>query len=111
MRDTTTVVDDAPDVQTEGPTSEGAAGFRRAVLLLVRNAFDIFTGMPAPRVLWGRATYAALFALIAIWAGLLRATWAAWGDLTVDSGHEMYVPAVLAAGKMLYRDIWSLRLR
>jgi preprotein translocase subunit SecG len=50
----------------------------------------------------------ALFALIAIWAVLLRVTWAAWGDLTIDSGHEMYVPAMLAAGKMLYRDIWFM---
>ena len=105
MIGTTTLLDDV--VRTEEPTAERPAVFP-GVLLLVRNSFDIFTGMPAPRVLWGPATYAALFALIAIWAALLRATWAAWGDLTIDSGHEMYVPAMLAAGKMLYRDIWFM---
>lgn len=33
-------------------------------------------------------------------------TWATWGNLSIDSGHETYVPAVLAQGKMLYRDLW-----
>jgi hypothetical protein len=35
----------------------------------------------------------------------LHTTWAHWGNLTIDSGREMYVPAVLAHGKMLYRDV------
>jgi hypothetical protein len=35
-------------------------------------------------------------------------TWATWGDLTIDCGREMYVPAVLSEGKMLYRDVWYL---
>jgi hypothetical protein len=33
-------------------------------------------------------------------------TWGAWGNLTIDSSHEMYVPAMLAEGKQLYRDIF-----
>ena len=46
------------------------------------------------------------FGLIAIWAACFNATWGAWGSLTVDSGREMYVSAVLAEGKTLYRDVW-----
>jgi hypothetical protein len=33
-------------------------------------------------------------------------TWATWGNLSVDAGHETYVPAMLAQGRMLYRDLW-----
>ena len=36
----------------------------------------------------------------------MYSTWATWGDLSIDAGHETYVPAVLAEGKMLYRDVW-----
>jgi hypothetical protein len=50
----------------------------------------------------------ALVALIALWAARMYLTWAAWGNLTIDSGHEMYVPLVLSQGKMLYRDIWFM---
>jgi hypothetical protein len=55
---------------------------------------------------WNIATIAALLLLIALWAVKLYTTWGAWGNLTVDSGHEMYVPAMLAEGKQLYRDLW-----
>lgn len=55
---------------------------------------------------WDRNTYAALLALVLLWAARFYATWATWGDLSVDSGREMYVPAMLAEGKMLYRDVW-----
>jgi hypothetical protein len=47
-------------------------------------------------------------ALVALWAARLYFTWAAWGNLTIDSGHEMYVPWVLSEGKMLYRDTWFM---
>jgi hypothetical protein len=41
-----------------------------------------------------------------LWAWQLHSTWGAWGNLTIDSGHEMYIPAALAQGRMLYRDLW-----
>ena len=44
--------------------------------------------------------------LLAVFIGLTFYTWAQWGDLHVDTGREMYVPAMLARGKMLYRDLW-----
>src|ERR1700676_3057664 len=56
--------------------------------------------------LWNPTTYVALLMLIVLWAVKVYSTWAAWGNLTIDSGHEMYIPALLAQGKVLYRDVW-----
>jgi hypothetical protein len=57
---------------------------------------------------WNLTTSGAMLTLIILWATLFHATWATWGSLTVDSGHEMYVPTVLSEGKMLYRDVWFM---
>ncbi len=57
---------------------------------------------------WTTSTIVALLALVALWAVKLYTTWGAWGNLTIDSGHEMYVPALLAEGKQLYRDVWFM---
>lgn len=35
-------------------------------------------------------------------------TWGHWGDFQVDCGREIYVPASILQGKMLYRDIWYM---
>jgi len=37
---------------------------------------------------------------------LTHLTWLKWTDILVDSGRELYIPEVLAAGKVLYRDIY-----
>jgi hypothetical protein len=58
------------------------------------------------QVPWDRNTFWALLSLVGIWGALFALTWAHWGDLTVDSGREMYVAAELAQGKTLYSDIW-----
>lgn len=72
-----------------------ASGFR---------PFEILKS-PAP----GNLTHCvALVALAGIWAAKMYTTWGAWGNLTIDSGHEMYVAALLAEGKMLYRDAWFM---
>src|SRR5260370_6823144 len=55
---------------------------------------------------WNLKTGSALLFLIALWAWKFHSTWAAWGNLTIDSGHEMYIPALLAEGKTLYRDVY-----
>jgi hypothetical protein len=57
---------------------------------------------------WNLTTAGGLLTLIAMWSVLLRWTWARWGSLTIDCGHEMYVPALLSEGKMLYRDVWFM---
>jgi hypothetical protein len=62
-------------------------------------------GSPAP---WNLTTLSRLLALVILWAAWMFATWAHWGNLTIDTGREMYIPAVLAEGKMLYRDIWFI---
>jgi hypothetical protein len=45
---------------------------------------------------------------VVLWAAKVYMTWAAWGNLSIDSGHEMYVPVLLAEGKQLYRDVWFM---
>jgi hypothetical protein len=68
--------------------------------------FSCLSDLTANPVRWDRNTYAALFSLLLLWAARFYSTWATWGTLSVDSGREMYVPAMLAQGKMLYRDVW-----
>ena len=55
-----------------------------------------------------RALLFSIGALCCLWLGLVAFGWARWGDVTVDSGRELYVAAALAEGKMLYRDVWYL---
>jgi len=74
----------------------------------VRARVPAFLGVSAEPVGWNWASCAGLLALLAFWAWRFYATWATWGSLSIDSGREMYVPAALAAGKMLYRDVWYL---
>jgi hypothetical protein len=66
------------------------------------------TQATAPSTRWRLTTYLGLLLLVALWGGQLYATWGAWGDLTIDCGHEMYIPWLLAQGKMLYRDVWFM---
>ena len=68
------------------------------------SLFDL-TRTEAP---WDRVTRLALLGLLLLWAWRVYSTWATWGDLSIDTGREMYVPAALAQGKMLYRDVWFL---
>jgi len=63
---------------------------------------------PGPTVAWNLTTYGALLMLVVLWALKVYTTWAAWGNLTIDSGHEMYIPALLVEGKLLYRDVWFM---
>lgn len=69
---------------------------------------QVFSELSGPEVPWNRTTVVALAVLGALWALLMYSTWATWGELTADCGREMYVPAVLSEGKMLYRDVWFL---
>ena len=57
---------------------------------------------------WNAVTWTALAALILLWAINFYKTWAAWGTMSIDSGHEMYIPAILSQGKQLYRDVWFM---
>jgi len=66
------------------------------------------TSPPEPLSSWNRTAYLALLVLVAVWAVEVFGTWGAWGNLTIDSGHELYIPALLAQGKTLYRDVWFM---
>jgi hypothetical protein len=55
---------------------------------------------------WNITTGGALVCLVVVWGWQFYSSWGAWGNLTIDSGHEMYIPLLLAQGKMLYRDVW-----
>lgn len=66
------------------------------------------SGPFGPPSTWNRTTYSALLFLVVIWAVKFYSTWAAWGSLSSDSGHEMYIPAQLTQGKQLYRDVWFM---
>jgi hypothetical protein len=56
----------------------------------------------------GQLTYLGFAGLIFTWLWRLCVNWACWGDLSIDCGRELYVAAMLARGKMLYRDVWYL---
>src|SRR5262249_12204621 len=55
---------------------------------------------------YGMAALISIGGLCLLWLGLVAFGWARWGDVTVDSGRELYVAVALAQGKMLYRDVW-----
>ena len=59
-------------------------------------------------VSWNSTTVVAFLMLVLFWAFRMYSTWATWGNLSIDSGREMYVPSVLLKGKTLYRDVWYL---
>jgi len=87
------------------PEAPSASPHARAPNILQRY-FSCLSDLTAPAASRDRNTYAALLALVLLWAARVYSTWATWGNLSVDSGHEMYVPALLAEGKVLYRDVW-----
>lgn len=43
---------------------------------------------------------------MAVFLALTTFTWARWGSIQIDCGREMYVPAAIVNGRMLYRDLW-----
>ena len=89
------IIDDPPDARPASPSPP------------IQNPYlsHLILGLKVP---WNFTTFGALLALVVLWAAKVYTTWGAWGNLTIDSGHEMYVPALLAEGKMLYRDVWFL---
>ena len=48
-------------------------------------------------------------AVIVSVAGVLAwHTWGHWGDFQIDNGRELYVPAEILKGKLLFRDLWYM---
>jgi hypothetical protein len=68
---------------------------------------QIADNIPTPKALaWDTRMAGGVIALTAVWCALFAAKWGRWGDVTVDSGREMYVPWQLLKGATLYRDVW-----
>src|SRR5580700_2613341 len=76
--------------------------------LPVRDEPQSSQGPPTPGTSWNYTTSVSLLTLVLLWAWKVYTTWGAWGDLTIDSGHEMYIPSLLSQGKQLYRDVWFM---
>ena len=53
---------------------------------------------------WPDAVARGAIVVVALFLAWL--TWAHWGDIQVDCGRELYVPAEILRGKLLYRDLW-----
>jgi Dolichyl-phosphate-mannose-protein mannosyltransferase len=47
------------------------------------------------------------FIILAAFFFLLSQTWLRWGNLVIDTGRELWLPAELLKGKILYKDIVS----
>jgi hypothetical protein len=52
---------------------------------------------------WPARMAIVLFACAMAWH-----TWAHWGDFQIDNGRELYVPAEILKGKLLFRDLWYM---
>jgi len=76
---------------------------RKALPSITRSPLRLLNNLKA-----GRRDLFSIGVLCCLWLGLVKFGWARWGDVTVDSGRELYVAAALAEGKMLYRDVWYL---
>lgn len=63
---------------------------------------------PAER---GNARIAEWFAravIVSVAGALAWYTWGHWGDFQIDNGREIYVPAAILKGKLLFRDLWYM---
>ncbi len=47
-------------------------------------------------------------AIVGFAAFLAWHTWGHWGDFQIDNGRELYVPAEILKGKLLFRDLWYM---
>ena len=47
-------------------------------------------------------------AIVGFAAAMAWYTWGHWGDFQVDNGRELYVPAEILKGKLLFRDLWYM---
>ncbi len=46
--------------------------------------------------------------ILAVCAAFAWYTWGHWGNFQIDNGRELYVPAEIAKGKLLFRDLWYM---
>ena len=46
--------------------------------------------------------------IVSVTGALAWYTWGHWGDFQIDNGRELYVPAEILKGKLLFRDLWYM---
>ena len=46
--------------------------------------------------------------IVSVAGALAWYTWGHWGDFQIDNGRELYVPAEILKGKLLFRDLWYM---
>jgi hypothetical protein len=54
------------------------------------------------------AEWGARLAIIFLACGMAWHTWGHWGSFQIDNGRELYVPAEILKGKLLFRDLWYM---
>jgi hypothetical protein len=55
-----------------------------------------------------RELWAARALIVGVAAALAWYTWGHWGSFQIDNGRELYVPAEILKGKLLFRDLWYM---
>jgi hypothetical protein len=65
-------------------------------------------GRPPRANLGGAAQWLPRLIIIFVALAMAWYTWGHWGDFQVDCGREIYVPAALFQGKLLFRDVWYM---
>ncbi|HXP80616.1 MAG TPA: hypothetical protein VN976_11980 [Verrucomicrobiae bacterium] len=55
-----------------------------------------------------KGIWAARAVIVGVAAALAWYTWGHWGDFQIDNGRELYVPAEILKGKLLFRDLWYM---
>jgi hypothetical protein len=46
--------------------------------------------------------------IVLVACGMAWHTWGHWGDFQIDNGRELYIPAAILKGKLLFRDLWYM---
>jgi hypothetical protein len=54
------------------------------------------------------AEWLARAVIVSVAGALAWYTWGHWGDFQIDNGREIYVPAALSKGQLLFRDLWYM---
>src|SRR5258706_3640289 len=90
---------------TTSTVNDSPASLSKRLFGAIDWYFSALDDLTKPRLNWDKISFLALASLILIWMFRIYSTWATWGNLSIDSGHEAYIAAILAQGKMLYRDV------
>ena len=95
-----------PPIEPIAPETAPSPGPVSRLISILHKYFNRLTEITEPEIRWDRATFLGISSLILLWAFRMYSTWSTWGTLSIDSGHEAYVPAALAQGQVLYRDVF-----